>query len=71
MELDYHILWAHSVEEALELDKENNNNLWYQAILKEMKNVKAAFREYENVLILKSFETTQKYWLAFKKSNVI
>jgi Reverse transcriptase (RNA-dependent DNA polymerase) len=32
-----------SVEEALELDKENNNTLWYDAIMKEMKNVRIAF----------------------------
>ena len=35
----YGIRLLHSVEEALELDKDNNNDLSYQAILKEMKNV--------------------------------
>ena len=32
-----------TVEEALALDKKNNNNLWAEAIAKEMKNVKVAF----------------------------
>ena len=36
-----------SVEHALELDKKNGNTLWYDAIQKEMKNVKIAFREWE------------------------
>ena len=43
----YGVRLPHLVEEALELDKENNNDLWYQAILKEMKNVKGAFQEYK------------------------
>ena len=38
----YGIRLPYLVEEALELDKENNDDLWYQAFLKEMKNVKAA-----------------------------
>ncbi len=32
-----------TVEEALELDKENRDTLWYDAIQKEMQNVKVAF----------------------------
>ena len=32
-----------SVDEALELDKENRNNLWHEAIQKELKNVLIAF----------------------------
>jgi hypothetical protein len=32
-----------SVAEALALDKENNNTYWYDAIMKEMKNVRIAF----------------------------
>ena len=32
-----------SVEEALKLDEENGNTLWYDAIQKEMKNVRIAF----------------------------
>ena len=35
-----------SVEHALELDKQNGNTFWYDAIQKEMKNVKIAFREW-------------------------
>ena len=43
----YGIRLPHLVEEILKLDKENNNDLWYQAIHKEIKNGKAAFKEYE------------------------
>ncbi len=32
-----------TVEDALELDKQNVNTMWANAIAKEMKNVKAAF----------------------------
>ena len=37
----------HSVKEALEIDKQNGNTLWYDAIMKEMKNVRGAFRNFE------------------------
>ena len=40
----YGIRPPHWVEEALKPDKENNNDLWYQAILKEIKKVKAVFK---------------------------
>jgi hypothetical protein len=33
-----------SVAEALQLDKENGNQLWYDAIQKELKNVQIAFK---------------------------
>ena len=32
-----------SVKEALEIDRQNKNTLWYDAIMKEMKNVRVAF----------------------------
>jgi hypothetical protein len=32
-----------SIEDALELDKENQNTLWYDAIMKELNNVRVAF----------------------------
>ncbi len=32
-----------TVEDALELDKHNNNTMWANAIAKEMKNVRVAF----------------------------
>jgi hypothetical protein len=35
------------VKEALEIDKQNGNTLWYDAIMKEMKNVRGAFRNFE------------------------
>ena len=37
----------HSVEEALAIDKENGDTLWWDAICKEMKNVRVAFEEYD------------------------
>ena len=40
------ITLPHSVEEALEIDRKNGNNLWFNAIQKEIKNVRKAFREY-------------------------
>jgi hypothetical protein len=40
----YGICLPKSVAEALELDKENGNNLWHEAIQKELKNVKIAFK---------------------------
>ena len=36
-----------SVEEARQLDKENGNTLWWDAICKEMKNIRIAFEEYD------------------------
>jgi hypothetical protein len=36
-----------SVEEALKLDRENGNTLWWDSILKEMKNVRPAFEVWE------------------------
>ena len=37
-----------SVGEALELDKINNDDLWYQAIQKEMTNLTIAFKVLED-----------------------
>ena len=37
----------HSVKEALQIDKDNKNTLWWDAICKEMKNVRIAFEEYD------------------------
>ena len=36
-----------TVQEALNLDQENGNTLWYDAIAKEMKNVRVAFEEWK------------------------
>ena len=36
-----------TVEEAIAIDRENNNNLWWDAICKEMKEVRIAFEVYE------------------------
>ena len=63
----YGIRLPHSVEEALELDKENNNELWYQAILKEMKNVKAAFKEYEKCPDLQELRNNPKILVGFQE----
>ena len=43
----YGIKMPKTVEEALKLDKENGNTLWYDAITKEMKNVRIAFEEWK------------------------
>ena len=40
---------SNTVREALELDRKNGNNLWREAIEKEMKNFKVAFRLTDNV----------------------
>ena len=37
-----------TVERALQIDKENGNNLWRDAIAKEMKNVRVAFKIMED-----------------------
>ena len=36
-----------TVKEALEIDRENGNTLWWDAICQEMKNVRIAFEEFE------------------------
>ena len=36
-----------TVEEAMRLDQENGNTLWWDSICKEMKNVRIAFEEYD------------------------
>ena len=46
----YGIKIPKSVKEALEIDAENGNNLWWEAILLEMKNVRPAFRKFEGNL---------------------
>ena len=35
------------MKEAIEIDKENNNTLWWDALMKEMKKVRPAFELYE------------------------
>jgi hypothetical protein len=40
----YGVRLPKSATEALDLDKENGNTLWYDAIQKEMRNVKSAFQ---------------------------
>jgi hypothetical protein len=36
-----------SVEEAVKLDHENGNTMWWDSILKEIKNVRPAFEDWE------------------------
>ena len=36
-----------TVEEAIKIDKENDNRLWWEAICKEMKDVRIAFEVFE------------------------
>jgi hypothetical protein len=40
----YGIRLPKSVQEALQLDQENGNTLWHNAIQKELKNVQVAFK---------------------------
>jgi hypothetical protein len=44
----YGVRLPKTVAEALQLDKENGNQLWYEAIQKEMKNVQIAFKFLED-----------------------
>ena len=37
----------HTVQEALSIDKENGDTFWWDALCKEMKNVRVAFEEYD------------------------
>ena len=39
----YGIRVPNNVNEAIEIDKENGDTLWWNAIMKEMKNVQPAF----------------------------
>ena len=43
----YGIRMPKSVAEAIEIDKENGNTLWWDAIMLEMKNVRPAFEVYD------------------------
>jgi hypothetical protein len=43
----YGIRVPKTVAEAIALDKENGNTLWWDAICKEMKNVRVAFEEFK------------------------
>jgi hypothetical protein len=43
----YGIQIPKSVKEALAIDKENSNSLWWDEICKEMKNVRPAFEKWE------------------------
>ena len=43
----YGIRVPRSIKEAIEIDKENGNTLWMDAIKLEMKNVRVAFEEYD------------------------
>ena len=43
----YKIRVPNTVKEAIDIDKENGNTLWCDAIMKEMKNVRPAFEVWE------------------------
>ena len=43
----YGIRVPNTVEEAILIDKENGDTLWWDAIMKEMKNVRPAFEVFE------------------------
>jgi hypothetical protein len=43
----YGVRIPNTIKEALRIDAENGNTLWWDAILLEMSNVRVAFEEYE------------------------
>ena len=43
----YGVRIPHTVKEAIDIDKENGDTLWWDAILQEMKNVRPSFEAYE------------------------
>ena len=43
----YEIRVPNTVKEEIEIDKENGDTLWWDAIMKEMKNVRPAFEVWE------------------------
>ena len=43
----YGLRIPHTVKEAIEIDKENGDTLWWDAILQEMKNLRPEFEAYE------------------------
>ena len=43
----YRIHIPKTVKEAVQTDKENGDNRWWDAILQEMKNVRPAFKAFE------------------------
>ena len=43
----YRLCIPHTIKEAIEIDKENGDILWWDAILQEMKNVQPAFEAYK------------------------
>ena len=43
----YGLRIPHKVKEAIEIDKENGDTLWWDSILQEMKNAQPAFEAYE------------------------
>ena len=43
----YGIKLPKSVKQAIEIDDENGNHLWWESLMKEMKNVRCAFEIYE------------------------
>ena len=43
----YGLRIPHTVKEAIEIDKENGDTLWWYSILKEMKNVRPVFEAYK------------------------
>ena len=43
----YGLRIPHTFKESIEIDKENGDTLWWDAILQEIKNVRPAFKPYE------------------------
>ena len=61
----YGIAVPKDVKEAKELDLENGNTLWWDAIIKEMKNVRPAFRVFEGTEkdILPGYQKINCHWI--------
>ena len=63
--MKFGVIIPKNCDEAERLDRENKNNLWDQAIKKELKNVKVAFQLLENDEPLPIGSTHIRYHIIF------
>jgi hypothetical protein len=52
-----------SIKEALRVDAENGNTLWWDAIVLEMSNVRVAFEEYDGETVSRCVPITNPNWI--------
>ena len=64
----YGVRLPHSVQEALQIDKETGTDFWWQAIQKEMKKVMVAF-EYDDQLTPEQARTDRSKYVGFQEIN--